>query len=191
MPTEPQNPTQSHHPCGGPAPWAWPLVALAAWCVPGLGHWLTGCRRRGQIVGVTLALMFVAGMVIVGIDVVDRRRDTLWFAGQAMFGPAAFAADYAHRRLDAARDRQVEQYAGRHNLSTRDGEAMQHLLEHSADPPVYRTSIGRVNEVGTLYCTLAGILNLLAILDAIGRSLSKVQRSKVESPQAARPEAQA
>jgi hypothetical protein len=30
-------------------------------------------------------------------------------------------------------------------------------------------SIGRVNELGTLYCAMAGLLNLLAIVDVIYR----------------------
>ena len=39
------------------------------------------------------------------------------------------------------------------------------------DPEVarrlHRKSLGHVNEMGTLYCALAGLMNLVAILDAL------------------------
>ena len=144
----------------------WPLVALGGWVLPGLGHVLAGHTRRGVIVGVTLLLLFTAGLLIGGIDVVDRKNDTLWFAGQALLGPVALGADYAHRRLDDARDAQVAGYARGHNLS--DEQALNALREEGT--VAYRTSVGRVNELGTLYATLAGVMNLLVILDAVGKA---------------------
>ena len=148
-------------------PKPWPLIALAGWLLPGLGHAVLGEGLRGLIAGVTLLLLFTAGLLIGGIDVVDRQRDTLWFAGQAMIGPAAFVADYAHRRLDEKRDRQVDAYGTEHGLG--DHEALTQMIR-TGQPLAYRTSVGRVNEIGTLYCAIAGVMNLLAILDAVGRA---------------------
>lgn len=128
---------------------AWPLTALLGWVLPGLGHWLIGERRRGVIVGITLLALFTSGLLIGSIDVVDRRHDTLWFIGQAFIGPYALAVDYYHTRLDA-NDPPGPPAPGR-------------------AAPAYHRSLGRVNELGTLYCTLAGVLNLFAILDVVGR----------------------
>lgn len=145
----------------------WPIIAVAGWVLPGLGHALLGEGRRGLVVGGMMLILFIAGLLIGGIDVVDRERDTLWFAGQAMIGPAAFIADYAHQRLDEKRDRQVDAYGTQHNLGQH--EALTQMVR-TDQPLVYRTSVGRVNEIGTLYCAIAGVMNLLAILDAVGRA---------------------
>lgn len=125
-----------------------PLAAAAAWVLPGFGHVLIGERQRGIIVGVTILLLFFAGVLVGGIDVIDRRNDTLWYAGQVLIGPLAIGIDQLHSALDA------------------DGPP--HPPSPGYDPP-YEVSVGRVNELGTLYCTLAGVLNLLVILDVIGR----------------------
>lgn len=150
----------------------WPVAAVAAWVFPGLGHALLGDRSRAVVFAAALILLFFGGMVIGGVDVVDRRNDTIWFAGQALIGPVALAADFAHARLDAARQRQEESYAQQHNLTTYDHDALRHMLE-SGVAPAYRTSVGRPNELGTLYCTMAGALNLLVILDAVRRAMSR------------------
>ena len=39
----------------------------------------------------------------------------------------------------------------------------------ASDRPPNTKSLGRVNELGTLFCTLAGMLNLIAIIDASTR----------------------
>lgn len=140
-------------------PAAWPLAALLAWVLPGLGHYVIGERTRGLIVGVTLLSLFFGGMLVGGIDVVDFRRDTIWFVGQALFGPIALGANGLHVVLDPPPKLDKidleQRYPGPH--------------PPPYDEPRYYTSIGRVNELGTLYCTLAGVLNLLAILDVVGR----------------------
>lgn len=141
----------------------WPLAALATWLLPGLGHWLIGERQRGAIVGITLVGMFLVGLIVGGIDVVDQRRDPLWFAGQVMIGPLGVGVAFYHRHLDRV---------GR----------------PSPPPPApaYEVSVGRINELGTLYCTLAGVLNLMVILDAAGRA-DQVGRSR-KQPLGGRPQ---
>ena len=160
--------------------WPWPLVALAGWLLPGLGHVLLGERRRGAIAGATLIALFIAGLLLGGIDVVDRRNDTLWFAGQVLIGPIAIAADLTHQALDDRREAQVSQYAEEHRLGYH--EALERMMAHGP-APAYTTSVSWINDVGTLYCAIAGVMNLLAILDAVGRATAgrispRVQESK-------------
>ncbi|MBI1370295.1 MAG: hypothetical protein GC162_16795 [Planctomycetes bacterium] len=126
------------------------LCCIAAWFVPGLGHYLFGEKQRGLIVGITLLILFTIGLLIGGIDVVDHREDPLWFAGQVLIGPPSIIVDAIHTHFDS---------------------------KYPPSPPTpdsplpdYEVSVGRVNELGTLYCTLAGVLNLLAILDLFGRA---------------------
>jgi hypothetical protein len=159
----------------------WSLVALTGWLVPGLGHALVGQCRRGAVAGGTLATVFLLGLLIGGIDAVDRRNDTLWFAGQALFGPAAFIADIVHQSLDTRRETQIARYARQHGLTR---EAALGRMIRTGEPLAYRTALGRVNEIGTLYCAIAGVMNLLVILDAVGRASAghsfKPSRSKFE-----------
>jgi len=97
--------------------------------------------------------IFLGGVLIGGLDVVDRKDDRLWFLAQALCGPIAIAADAANQRILKPMPS---------NWVTRYKEG---------DPQVtrqlHRKSLGHVNEMGTLYCALAGLMNLVAILDAL------------------------
>src|SRR5215213_9083568 len=48
-----------------------PVVALAAWALPGAGYWLVGERARALIVGFTIIALFVAGLLIGGVRVLQ------------------------------------------------------------------------------------------------------------------------
>ncbi|MHC4996569.1 MAG: DUF6677 family protein [Planctomycetota bacterium] len=128
-----------------------PIALTLAWVFPGLGHAYIGETQRAVTLAVTLVTLFTAGLLIGAIDVVDRQNDHLWFVGQAMFGPAAFAVDKTRASLEE-----------------------KSYIDPTPQSPYHRC-IGRVNEIGTLYTTLAGVLNLLAILDLFGRLTRKSQ----------------
>jgi hypothetical protein len=131
-----------------------PIVtgAIAAWALPGLGHVLTGRKRRGFILMAAIMGLYLMGLLIGGIDVVDRseREDRLWYAAQFMAGPTTILVDAIHQRMKA-------QTLDRTRPTGPGGAA--------EDRSAYTVSIGRVNEMGTLYCALAGLLNLLVIID--------------------------
>ena len=124
-------------------------LIISAWLLPGLGHILAGHSKRGLVLSFTILGLFFSGLLIGGIDAVDRRNDTLWFAlGQVHIGPLAFVVSEYHIHLDDHTP----------NPNTTQPE-----------PPPYTPSLARVNEMGTLYCAVAGGLNILAILDLLGR----------------------
>jgi hypothetical protein len=129
--------------------------AVAGWLVPGLGHVWLGQRKRGLILLAGIYGLFMLGLLIGGIDVVDYQEDTLWFAGQACAGPPALIVGYIHQQW------KVKHAGWRYPLPP-DPPSQGHR-------PPYEVSIGRVNELGTLYCAMAGLLNLLAIVDVIYR----------------------
>lgn len=126
---------------------SWPLIAVLGWLVPGLGHWMLGLRHRGAVIGLTLLLLFAGGLLIGGMDVVDPVDDTIWFIPQAGLGPVTAGLGLAHVVMD--------------KQAAETGKS------------VFQRSIGRVNEMGTLYCAIAGVLNLLAILDAVHRQIDR------------------
>ncbi|MDX9910558.1 MAG: hypothetical protein RBS39_01865 [Phycisphaerales bacterium] len=133
-----------------PAPFE-PLAGILALALPGAGHAFLGDLRRGVHIGAGVLGLFIAGLLVGGIDVVDSKEDRLWFAGQALVGPIALGVDYVHQSQfkvpDAARPGQKRSPSPDEN-------------------PKIHKSIGRMNELGMLFCTVAGMLNLIAVLDA-------------------------
>jgi len=122
-----------------------PVVALVTWVLPGSGYWLIGQRARGLTIGITIIVLFVLGLLIGGMRVVDPPpaffsnpvsaiTDKPWFVGQILAGPMTL------------------------------------LTASISNSPEYFSSHSRVNEIGTLYTAVAGMLNLLAIIDAAYRA---------------------
>lgn len=132
---------------------AWNLpAAVAGWLVPGLGHVLTGHTRRGVILFVCIGGLWTAGLLVGGISVIQSRGEDgilrPWYLGQAIVAPS-IAVEYQHDRYRARN-------AGQ-DPDPRD----------EASP--YQPAYGRAYEIGTLYTALAGLLNLLAIVDIVYR----------------------
>jgi len=167
---------------------------LLAIVLPGLGHVSLGKRRRGLMIAVGVLGLFASGLLVGGIGSVDsglffanRVRaltgsitgspvklerveggEPVWFVGQMFIGPIAFSVDLIHHYRFKVRD-----------LTT--GALRAPLPDEGRDPatgmsngrgsavggqPSYRRGLGRVGEIGTLFCTIAGMLNLIAIIDA-------------------------
>jgi hypothetical protein len=139
-----------------------PLIALAGWIVPGAGYFLIGERRRAVVVAVTIVLLFLGGLLIGGIRVIDvpgfddtglaRMRDDRWtlttapvaeIANKPWYVPQIFAGPLT---LGASR---VSLSAARRGV----------------DP-----SHARLRDIGTLYTAVAGMLNLMVLIDAAHRA---------------------
>lgn len=142
----------------GPPP---PLVALAGWLVPGAGYWLLGQWVRGLVVGVTVLALFVGGLLVGGVRTVEAppwetgQRIPIslralaaepWFAAQVLIGPVGLGAAWASRW--ASKPIEPDGYG----------------------PPRGEVSHGRINEIAVLYTAVAGLLNLLAMIDAAHRA---------------------
>jgi len=72
------------------------LLVLAAWIVPGLGHWLQGRRLRGALV-----FAVVAGFVLLGTWLaqganLDRERHFYYWSGQFLAGAPAWILELLH-----------------------------------------------------------------------------------------------
>jgi Family of unknown function (DUF6677) len=145
-----------------------PFAAVLAWVVPGLGHIAIGQRQRGLILMVSIHLMMAVGLFIGGIDVVDRKEDRWWYMGQVMGGPIPLLIDRYHQSL------KVEK---RH---PRSGQVVL-AAPGPGDNPAYEPSLSRVNELGTLFVTLAGMLNLMCIIDVAQHPKRQGER-RVERP---------
>ncbi len=136
-----------------------PEAAVLAWLYPGLGHLYVGHRRRGLLIMVAATLLILGGVLIGGPDVVDRRNDRLWFIAQAGCGPVAFVLDGFRERVSPAQTYDFSPASrtdDRQRYAEEDPE-MKRMLR--------RASVGHLNEIGTLYIALAGLMNLVVLLD--------------------------
>jgi hypothetical protein len=113
---------------------------------------LIGQRGRAIACGVTILAVFFGGILIAGVRVVQapdmngpgntfqRVLQRPWFIGQVLTGPLGISAAMISDRLAAS--------------------------------PTYRhiETKARLAEIGTLYTAVAGMLNLLTIIDASHRA---------------------
>lgn len=120
------------------------LAPILGWLVPGLGHWSLGYRRRGRLIALGVLSLYILGLLIGSVGVINRQTGFWWYCGQVFAGPATPILDFWGARHPEPDDPLVN------------------------PGHVYATpSFAKVNEVGTLYTTLAGLMNLIAILDVI------------------------
>lgn len=123
------------------------LAPLLAWLVPGLGHWWIGERARGVIFFVVLAVTFWGGVAIGGVrTTVTPMENGAWIAAQLCMGPQALGALYlSNREIATARAQQKE--------------------VHKALWPA--------SSISVVYAGVAGMLNLLVIIDSLARADAK------------------
>ena len=150
------------------------FVALAGWLLPGAGYWLIGHRTRGTVAGFTILLLFAAGIFIGGIRVVDVPG-----YGEEGRKVMVMPPRYDPNNPPPPRWALVAQplptvlqkpwYLGQILAGPVTLLASYGSLEAAARE--YPKSTAHVAEFGTLYCAVAGMLNLLIILDSTARSV--------------------
>jgi len=143
-----------------------PVAAVFGVIFPGAGQVYLGQKWRGVFAAVGVLGLFLGGMLIGGISVIDRRDNPVWFIGQAMVGPIAFGVDYVHQH----RFKVVDPATGRRRAAypdeTRDPVSGRAMPAGPGQGPPYMRPLGRVAELGTLFATIAGMMNLIVIFDA-------------------------
>ena len=144
-----------------------PLVGLAGWVVPGLGYVLIGERARGIIVGTTVVLTFVLGLLLGGVRVVDVPGYTARGERKQLNTPTGPTWALTSRPLAEMLGKPwyiAQTLAGPMNMIATYGSI---YVAHELQEPA---STARIYDIGTLYTAVAGMLNLLAIIDAVHRS---------------------
>src|SRR5262249_49168468 len=72
------------------------LLVLAAWILPGLGHFLQKRRLRGALVFVLLVGLFLLGSLLAHGSNLDRERHFYYWAGQFLLGAPVMLAEVVH-----------------------------------------------------------------------------------------------
>ncbi len=113
------------------------VVGLAAWALPGGGHFIIKERKRAIIIFVTITLTFLTGLYIGSIAVIDKVGAKPWYAAQIMTSPVVgVIANVTETSVTEAGERMYVSY-------------------------------GRSYDVGQIYTSIAGMLNLLCIISAV------------------------
>ena len=183
-----------------------PVVALAAWALPGAGYWLIGERARALIVGFTIIALFIAGLLVGGVRVLqvpgygeDGGRVYTWYelrphdqsralvpSGASMTSeyppPTSVFAKSAKGPWVATEMRGLLGEVGSKPwsicqvmsgpLALAAGAWSVHASRPAGDDgePAGVLSHSRINEIAVLYTAVAGMLNLLVIIDSAARA---------------------
>ena len=63
------------------------VVGLAGWIIPGAGHFLIHERKRAAIIFATITSLFLAGLFIGSIGIIDPVGARIWYIAQMLFSP--------------------------------------------------------------------------------------------------------
>ena len=157
-----------------------PLIGVASWLVPGLGYWLIGQRGRALTIFLTITLLFISGLLIAGVR-------SLEVPGWGPHGKPVLVDASGHHSGDDLDEGQwvltshpldeirakpwfiCQIMAGPLNLlfSVWSVQASQ---VNAAGYPIGLRSHSHTNEIGVLYTAIAGMLNLLVIIDSAYRA---------------------
>ncbi len=150
------------------------VVAIAGWILPGMGYVVLGQTWRGVVAGTTILLLILMGIFIGGIRVIELPGFDN--AGKRVVVPGTDQWVLTARPVPTLMEEiwfmpqllngPVTLLAGRQSLAlTRSGSAMK--------------MHGRLDDIGILYVAIAGVLNLIIIIDSAHRA-SKASLSETE-----------
>ncbi|MDB5355682.1 MAG: hypothetical protein JWN24_2135 [Phycisphaerales bacterium] len=180
----------------GPAP---ALVALVAWAIPGAGYVLLGQRARGFTVGITIIVLFFLGLLIggirslevpgysahgakliastvFGVDRQGRRTTALRISETVPSGSAVDGWVLLTHPLEELRSKPwsiAQIMLGPIDLLCDEWSVAASQPSDPSNPNSPRIgarSHSRINELGVLFTAVAGMLNLLAIIDSSHRA---------------------
>ena len=146
-----------------------PAAFVAALVLPGLGHVVRGEQKRGVLAMIGILGMFLGGLLVGGLDAVDRRTEFWWFVPQSCVGPLPFLVDYVKKERFLVRD--IDRATGQPALrpAAPDEDRLPNgqptILPAGKSPPYVR-AMGKSYEIGLLFAALAGMANVIVIIDA-------------------------
>ena len=106
------------------------IVGILAWMVPGAGHLAIKEKKRAAVIFVTIMGLFLTGLWIGSVGIIDQVGSFAWYIAQSMVSPVVFVLG---------------------------------SITRSGNYPVY----GHPQDIGQIYTSIAGLLNLLCILSAV------------------------
>jgi len=176
------------------------MALVLAWLVPGLGHVLLGQRRRGVIFAVTIHGLFAAGMLIAGVRAINPEQQ-IWTYTQYLAGwPMLLVSPIEKHQM--AELEQLIKNLPKYGLEMPDGQVLMRPPVNDDSKIPERIRFGKeaiarypllsnhpkVQDIGAVYCGIAGMLNLLVMFDVLlritGSTREEARSQKPAPPQA-------
>ena len=141
------------------------LVVLAGWVLPGLGYWVIGERARALWAGGAILALFVGGLLVAGVRTLDPPG---YVAGEAVMLRQDGGRVWALRARPLPTLLQKPAYLGQVLVGPAALAGTWGSLA-AARAGVGRTS-AKLEAPAALGTAIAGMLNLMAIVDAAARA---------------------
>ncbi|MFG0291648.1 MAG: DUF6677 family protein [Phycisphaerales bacterium JB050] len=151
-----------------------PIAALMTLIVPGSGYLWFREKARAVYAFIGIMGLLLGGLLIGGLDVIDSRESKYWFYVQSLNPTIVLSLNYAHQNFYKGYELRSGMTSENFYRKPESGERLKMdpvlgkrviVNDPDAGTPSPRQSIGRVWEVGSLYVALAGMLNLIVLLD--------------------------
>lgn len=118
-------------------------AGLLAWLLPGAGHFFVGARGLSAVFFLAISLPFFVGVAIGGVkDSINPRTNSWLFCAEIFIGGYTTAGYFVSNSLPTISPKEKSPYASYYPGA----------------------------DVAQIYLATAGLLNLLAILDAVARA---------------------
>jgi hypothetical protein len=171
-----------------------PMLALAGWLVPGAGYWLIGEGARAVVAGAAIIILYVLGLLIAGVRVIEvpgygKHGYPLTIIARHSGGMAQYVIVDPANSTEAANpapgvddrvigwallQRPLSEIASKPWFVAQVLGGPMALLSAAASNSAASQGITRphasMETVGTLYTAVAGMLNLLIIIDSTYRA---------------------
>lgn len=136
------------------------IAGVLAWLIPGAGHFYRGDRARGITICIAICSTFLIGILLGSVDIVNHRKST---------GEVGDVMDVA--RFTA------QMFTGLPGITTA-------LVPKPADPRIDTETgiVGRGVDTGQVYTVIAGLLNMLCILDVLVPNIYDTKKTLPQSP---------
>jgi hypothetical protein len=176
------------------------LVALSGWILPGGGYLLIGQRGRALVSGITIIVLFATGLLIGGIRVVEvpgydsatGEPQMITVARVQVEDPATGEKrtesvkrwSLAAQPLATIADKPWSVPQALAGPTAIVSGALSLWAAHPAAgtaQPIGALSHARINELGSLYLSVAGLLNLMVIIDSAWRASQLSAASEKET----------
>ena len=175
------------------------FALILAWVVPGLGHFLLGQKARGLAFAITIHGLFALGMLIAGVKAINPPEQAIWTYTQFLSGWPMLVANRLEKQLyerpyvspdprerspmelEYYRDRPAVEDNSPENSRRREEYAKAFIKEH----PLF-SNHPKIQDIGAVYCGIAGMLNLLVMFDVLLRitgSTREIPDKKRRKPQ--------
>ena len=148
------------------------FAAVLAWLLPGAGHWWLGQRGLGVVLFLTISFVYGVGLAFGGIkNSVNPWTSMPLFLGELGVGGYTLVALGANQTLlNDLPSNAVPELIGMNptGFNRRSLEDQQRLRKKAVD----YISFYPESDVSQIYLATAGLLNILAMIDAIARAQS-------------------